>query len=470
MTARPSRRLVAVFDAGKTHLKVSVIDPARLEVLYFQSSDTPWNRTPPYGHLDHEAAEAFLVDALRCCPQRHRIGHIVPIGHGAAAALIQPDGRLAAPILDYEDEAISSVDALHARRRDGFAETLSPDLPLGLNLGRQLLFLKVRHSVLYDRASLIVPYPQYWAFRMSGVAASEVTSLGCHSDLWLPLTHQFSRFAVAEGFAARFAPLRRAGDCLGSITPEFAARTGLSPDVGVHCGIHDSNAAYLGHLLTGDGKVPTVISSGTWVVILAQSADPARLMASRDHLANVDAFGALVPTARFMGGREHEVIAGLDSPAPTLAALHALIEAGVLAVPSFASSGGPFRDSIGAISSHRPLSSVEKATLATLYLALVTDQCLSDLGAKGDIVVEGPLTRHPLYGAILAALRGGERVFLADGEAASRRAACFLCGETTEVALSLNAAVPVARDLDAYRSLWRRAVDLHAGRDRCREG
>ena len=27
-------------------------------------------------------------------------------------------------------------------------------------------------------------YPQYWAYRLTGVLANEVTSLGCHTDLW----------------------------------------------------------------------------------------------------------------------------------------------------------------------------------------------------------------------------------------------------------------------------------------------
>lgn len=465
MTAPSARRLVAIFDAGKTHLKVSVVNPETLEVVHFQSRNTPWQAAPPYGHLDHEQAEAFLISALRKCPLRHRIGAIVPIGHGAAAALLQPGGTLAAPILDYEEPSISAVDALHAARRDGFAETLSPDLPLGLNLGRQLLFLKMRHGALYDRATLLVPYPQYWAYRMSGVAASEVTSLGCHTDLWLPRANRFSPFAVSEGFAARFAPLRRAGDCLGPVTAGFAAQTGLLPDVRVHCGIHDSNAAYLGHRIAGEGTVPTVISSGTWVVILAQGADPAHLAAERDHLANVDAFGAIVPTARFMGGREHDVLAGADSPAPTPAALHTLMDAHVLALPSFASSGGPFRDSVGTVRSERALSPVEKATLATLYLALLTDQCLSDLGAKRDIVVEGPLTRNPLYGSILAALRRGERVFLADGEAAARRAACYLCDEATAAAPALAPAMPVSGDVIAYRSKWQHAIRARRDND-----
>lgn len=34
-------------------------------------------------------------------------------------------------------------------------------------------------------------YPQYWALRLTGIAANEVTSLGCHTDLWNPWTADF---------------------------------------------------------------------------------------------------------------------------------------------------------------------------------------------------------------------------------------------------------------------------------------
>ena len=43
--------------------------------------------------------------------------------------------------------------------------------------------------------------PQYFAWRLCDVMASEVTSLGCHSDLWRPLERAYSRLAVERGYA-----------------------------------------------------------------------------------------------------------------------------------------------------------------------------------------------------------------------------------------------------------------------------
>ena len=68
-----------------------------------------------------------------------------------------------------------------------------------------------------------------------------------------------------------------------------------------------------------------------------------------DTLANVDAFGKAVPTARFMGGREYAAICGVDvvQTQPSVGDLEAVLESGALAVPSFADQGGPFRSHAG---------------------------------------------------------------------------------------------------------------------------
>ena len=74
-----------------------------------------------------------------------------------------------------------------------------------------------------------------------------------------------------------------------------------------------------------------------------------------DTLANVDAFGNAVATARFMGGREYAAICGADAglAQPSVGDLEAILASGALAVPSFADQGGPFREQVGHIVGNR---------------------------------------------------------------------------------------------------------------------
>src|SRR5262249_35149120 len=147
----------------------------------------------------------------------------------------------------------------------------------------------------------ILLYPQYWAWRLSGVMASEITSLGCHSDLWRPREGDFSSLARSQGWVELLPPRRAAGDSLGTISSSVAKLTGLDLGCVVLCGIHDSNASYLCHRAgRADDEHFAVVSTGTWTVVMAHGTELNHLQENRDMLANIDAYGSPVATARFM--------------------------------------------------------------------------------------------------------------------------------------------------------------------------
>lgn len=82
----------------------------------------------------------------------------------------------------------------------------------------------------------------------------------------------------------------------------------------VHVGIHDfERTLLLPHLLEHSPPF-SVVSTGTWVIVFAPGGDLAALDPARDCLANLDAFGRPVPSARFMGGREYAQLLGHNLP------------------------------------------------------------------------------------------------------------------------------------------------------------
>ena len=287
----------AVIDIGKTNAKVVLVDGAGREIAAHRRP----NRTrpgPPYPHFDADALWDFVLDALRDLAPR--VGAIVPVTHGACAALVTADGALALPVMDYEHDP---PDLRDGYRPPPFDQTGSPPLPGGLNVGAQLHWLERRHGTAFARARHLLFWPQWWGFRLTGVAASEVTSLGCHTDLWNPREAGPSALAVARGWDRLMPPLRPAGAVLGPVAGPVAAATGLDPTTPVLTGIHDSNASLLPYL----ARAPCcVLSTGTWIVAMALGTGAPRLDPARDMLLNVAADGRPVPTARFMGGRERD--------------------------------------------------------------------------------------------------------------------------------------------------------------------
>ena len=228
------------------------------------------------------------------------------------------DEGLALPPMDYEFDGFAPVDAEYDALRPPFEETLSPKMPRGLNAGRMVFFAQRMIPKAFARATAFLTYPQYWAWRLSGVKAIEVTSIGAHADLWVPREGRLSSMVEKLGWTPLMPPLRRAWETLGTIRPEVAKATGLRASVRVVCGAHDSNASLVPHLVARREPF-TVISTGTWVIIMAVGGT-GPLDPELDMLANVDVRGEPVPTGQFMGGRESRsspATHGLSRPPPT---------------------------------------------------------------------------------------------------------------------------------------------------------
>ncbi|MGB3537088.1 MAG: FGGY-family carbohydrate kinase [Mesorhizobium sp.] len=396
-------RHVAVVDIGKTNAKVALVDLDRLaEVAVRKTTNRPVAGTP-YRHHDVEMLWTFILDSLKELGGGQKIDAISVTTHGATAVLLDADGSLTLPVLDYEDEGPGTLRGAYDAVRPEFEETGSPPLQNGLNLGAQLFWQSRTFPDAFSRVATILTYPQYWSWRLTGAMASEVTSLGCHTDLWNPDRGDFSTLVDHLAWRDFFPPLQPASARLGTLLPELAARTGLDPSTPVHCGIHDSNASLLPHLLAR--KAPfSVVSTGTWVVSMAIGGRGVALDPARDTLVNVNALGAPVRSARFMGGREFELLSASTDAAADEAAMTAVIERGIMLLPSVQQGSGPFPAAQACwIGTPSP---GERMIAIAFYLAMMTETCLDLIGAEGDTVIEGPFAANRAYCAMMQAATG----------------------------------------------------------------
>lgn len=396
---------IAVIDIGKTSAKLVLLDAARGTEVDARSIANEVLLDGPYPHADVERLFDFIIETLSVFANAHPVSAISITTHGATAALMA-DGQLALPVLDYEHPAPDELRSRYDEVRPDFAETLTPALPGGLNLGAQIFWQSIRFPAEFARVTSILTYAQYWAFRLTGELASEVTSLGCHTDLWAPVPNRFSSLVQRMGWEDLFPPLMRADQIIGTVTPEIVARTGLDPATPVATGIHDSNASLVPHL-RGATAPFNVISSGTWTIHMHVGGATDWLDPNRDSLANVDYLGRPVPTARFMGGREFAALAGKNAGVPTSADAQHVIDRDIMALPSFTPGVGPFAHQTGKLlGATGQLDAGQRTALASIYLALNSTVALGICGTGTRIIVEGPLARNQLYLGILRYLTG----------------------------------------------------------------
>jgi sugar (pentulose or hexulose) kinase len=455
-----------VIDVGKTLSKISLWDAGGRMLDREVHPNVPIE-VDGVRRLDAPGIGAWLIGALgRYADQP--IQTIVPVAHGAGVAALV-DEALALLPLDYEQPLPPSVMSAYRAQRDAFALTGSPALVGGLNMGSQLWWLEQQAPAAMARATLL-PWAQYWAWFLTGTAVSEVTSLGCHSDLWCPHAGDFAPMARRLGWAQRFAPIVKANQLVGTLRPEIAAQTGLSPDVGVLAGLHDSNAALLaaqGFAEIADNEA-TVLSTGTWFVAMRLPAMPvatADLPEDRDCLVNVDVSGRAVPSARFMGGRE---IAALidretqrvdwesDQPA-LLAAVTELLAEQSMVMPTLAQGFGPFPqgrfDWI-----NRPQSWDARRAAACLYAALVADTSLDLVGSSQRLLIEGRFANAQVFVRALATLRRDTAVYSANADHDVSFGALRLIDSDLQPAGNLVRVEPLRFDLDTYRARWQAEI------------
>lgn len=459
-------RHCAVLDVGKSFAKLSVVAPGGA-ILAERRISTPQVKTPHYDAIDADAIFAWLLRQLTAFSDLG-IDRIIPVAHGAACAFIDEAGREVAPVQDYEFAIPEPFASDYAAVRPAFEETLSPALPRGLNLGAQIHWFSRRDPETFARVRHILTYPQYWAWRLCGAVTSEVTSLGCHSDLWSPREARFSSLARAEGWAERFGPVRPAWETAGTIDDSIARATGLGPDTRVHVGVHDSNAALMA-LLGGwpaGREPPALLSTGTWFIAMAPGGSLDGLQAGRDCLGAVDALGRPLPCARFMGGRAFEIITGgtpalsgghLDVDEQTL---REVMRDAALALPSFLDAGGPYPGLRGEIRGLKADTPRSRAALGLLYQALLSTTCLDMIQSGRDLVIEGVAAKNPLLCGLIAALHDGP-VYCNTATSAVTTGAAALArhGEAPPAGMAHRRVRPLlAQDMQAYRRLWASAV------------
>jgi sugar (pentulose or hexulose) kinase len=450
MVAAMRREAVAVIDVGKSRVKVVAVDR---DGAVLQSSSAASGAAN--GALKTEAAWTWALAALAHLAGDFAVTAIVPATHGAAAAVIGERGLLH-PIVDYEAPLPADVDAAYDAVRPPFAETHSPRLPGGLNLGRQLYAMRHADRRAWSGARMVLTYPQYWSWRLTGNAASEVTSLGCHTDLWAPRGGTFSSLVAREGWSALFPPLASAWQSLGVPRREL----GLGFEAPVLNGIHDSNAAFLRYV----AAVPApfaLLSTGTWMIAFNAGGDIAALDPARDTLANVDVLGRPIACSRFMGGREYAAIAGAEglAVAPTAVDLKAVIARRIFALPSFTDSGGPHPGARGRLTA-RPASAIEAAALAALYCALMSRDLLALTGPATRLYVDGPFAANEAYVTALAALLPGVEVRTARETEGTAIGASLLArmheqgGRVPEIAIASRRIDPPDVDVRSYADEW----------------
>jgi sugar (pentulose or hexulose) kinase len=254
-------------------------------------------------------------------------------------------------------------------------------------------------------------------------------------------------------------PFARASDDLGEVRAALVAQ-GV-PRMRVQAGVHDSSANFHRYRAAGLEGV-CVISTGTWIVAMADRIAPAGLDPRFGMTLNADVGGAPLGGALTMGGRDYAVLAGVQPEGARAdpAVLARLTARGTMALPSFGASDGQFPGTAGKgrIVGPGPEDAAERLALAVLYVAALTLDCGNRLDPDRPWVLDGSFLRDPAFAALVAALRPMRETWVHSesyGIAAGAAALCARGRAMPPLHLTEPEPLPGLPGLTDYIARWR---------------
>lgn len=300
----PAIPVVAVFDIGKTNKKLFLFD---------EDYKIVWEHNTCFSEIedddgdpceDLKSLEHFVVTSIQKV-LNHKEFEIKAVNfstYGASFVHLSESGRILTPLYNYLKEYPKDLLLQFYKQYGGeqLFSVLSASPVLGhLNSGMQLYWLKYAKPELYSKIHHSLHLPQYLSFLFTGEYFSELTSIGCHTNLWDFSQGRYHQWVQEEGVLPK----------LSTIVPTDHV---VYPPAGkakyvVGVGIHDSSAALIPYL--SFSEVPFVLlSTGTWCITLNPFNQTLLTYEelNEDCLCYLSYKGRPVKASRLFAGNEHE--------------------------------------------------------------------------------------------------------------------------------------------------------------------
>jgi sugar (pentulose or hexulose) kinase len=296
--------VIAIFDVGKTNKKLFCFDEF-YKILYEGQVHIP-EITDEVGDPceDLEKLTQWILNSTESILLNpgFEIRAVNFCSYGASFVHLDKNGKPLTPLYNYLKPYPQELSKKFYREYGGTVSfpmvTASPVLG-SLNSGMQLYRLKNERPELFAQIKYSLHLPQYIAYLLSNQYYSEITSVGCHTNLWNFAQNNYHEWVYREGLLDKLAPL------LPSSHAERIQTGGHSLQAGV--GLHDSSAALIPYLESFLEPF-VLVSTGTWCIALNPFNKKPLTVAEleEDCLCYMSFRGKPVKASRIFAGYQHE--------------------------------------------------------------------------------------------------------------------------------------------------------------------
>ena len=294
--------VVAIFDIGKTNKKV---------FLFNENYQIVWEKTVNleetvdeddfpceniielknwivYRLVEIEGLKEYTLKAINFST------------YGASFVYVDEEGNILTPLYNYlksYPEVLRREFYAKYKGDEKFAvKTASPVLG-SLNSGMQIYRLKKENPALFDKVKYCLHLPQYLSSLFTGKYLTDITSIGCHTNLWNFKKMKYHKWLKKEAVLDKIPPIHDAEDVVKTAN-----------DVAVGGGLHDSSSAIIPYIINFTEPF-VLLSTGTWSISLNPFNNKPLTFEELQHdcLCYLQYKQKPVKAARLFSGNEHEV-------------------------------------------------------------------------------------------------------------------------------------------------------------------
>jgi sugar (pentulose or hexulose) kinase len=410
-----STSVIAIFDVGKTNKKIILFDE-QYRLVYEKNMQLPETVDEDgFPCEDISALTKWVQQSVEniCSNPAYTVLAINFSAYGASFVHLDKNLRPVTPLYNYLKPYPAELQQQFYDMYGGmtaFAMRTSSPVLGNLNSGMQLYWMKYERPELFKKIKYSLHLPQYLSFLISGKMATDITSIGCHTNLWDFKKNDYHEWVYKEGIQTLFSDIHPSDEPVG----KYEIPGGTVP-VGI--GLHDSSAALIPYL-AGFHEPFVLLSTGTWCISLNPFNDLPLTKQELEHdcLCYLTYQGKPVKASRLFAGYTHEqqikrIAAHFKTPVDYYTTIRCDIEM-LKTLKSVVTQDVLFEQ--------RDLSSFQNYETAyhQLIIDLVAQQVKSTrLVLKGPVIrrifVDGGFSKNPIYMHLLPAAFPEMEVFAA---------------------------------------------------------
>ncbi|MDP4265287.1 MAG: FGGY family carbohydrate kinase [Bacteroidota bacterium] len=294
--------VIAIFDVGKTNKKLLLFDQ-QYNLVYEESKkldeikDEDGFACEDVAELTNWAKKSF--EKIQG-DERFDIKAVNFSAYGASFVYLGDKGEVILPLYNYLKPYPKKLQDQFYKTYGGESlmakQTASPILG-NLNSGMQLYRLKYEKPEQFEKIKYALHLPQYLSYILSSKLNTDITSIGCHTNLWHFQQHKYHKWVKQEGILDKLPAILSCTKIAGHINNNIA----------IGAGLHDSSAALIPYLSSFHEPF-ILLSTGTWCISLnpfnhSQLSD---YELDQDCLCYLSYEGRPVKASRLFAGYEHE--------------------------------------------------------------------------------------------------------------------------------------------------------------------